>query len=377
MDVLILSCGTGGGHDSAGRAVFDELNRRGHNVKMFNPYTLRSKKLAGGIDKTYIATARNMPRAFGAVYKVGNFYRRLPFHSPVYFANAGMISAMQDYLEENPTDVILMPHLFPAEIMTNMKRRGMKIPKTVFIATDYVCIPFTEETECDAYIIPAEDSVEDFVSRGIPREKLYAFGIPTHSSFACRETREQAKLRLELDLDKKYILITGGSMGGGKIEKVINRLEKGIAGCEDIEVIVVCGSNKELYDRLCARGSSKMIVVGYTEDMASYMRAAHLFITKPGGLSSTEAAVCGVPILHTGAIPGCETINANYFSSHGMSVVCDSSEGISEMVCKLLYDDGACEQLVMNQRRFINRKATADICEFVEKAAVENAFYQV
>lgn len=375
MDVLILSCGTGGGHDSAGKAVFDELNRRGHNVKMFNPYTLRSKRLAGRIDKTYIATARNMPRAFGAVYKVGNFYRRLPFHSPVYFANAGMISAMQEYLEENPADVILMPHLFPAEIMTNMKRRGMKMPKTIFIATDYVCIPFTEETECDAYIIPAEDSVEDFVSRGIPREKLYAFGIPTHSSFACRETREQAKLRLGLDLEKKYILITGGSMGGGKIEKAICELEKGIAGCEDIEVIAVCGSNKELYDRLCARGSSKVIPVGYTEDMASYMRAAHLFITKPGGLSSTEAAVCGVPILHAGAIPGCETLNANYFSSHGMSVACDFSENISKTACKLLYDDGACEQMISMQKRFINRNAAAQICDFAEELAIENAFY--
>lgn len=164
-------------------------------------------------------------------------------------------------------------------------------------------------------------------------------------------------------------------MGGGKIEKAICELEKGIAGCEDIEVIAVCGSNKELYDRLCARGSSKVIPVGYTEDMASYMRAAHLFITKPGGLSSTEAAVCGVPILHAGAIPGCETLNANYFSSHGMSVACDFSENISKTACKLLYDDGACEQMISMQKRFINRNAAAQICDFAEELAIENAYY--
>ena len=48
--------------------------------------------------------------------------------------------------------------------------------------------------------------------------------------------------------------------------------------------------------------------------------AADFFITKPGGLSSTEAAVCGIPIIHLSPIPGCETFNARYFSQHGMGL---------------------------------------------------------
>lgn len=367
MDTLVLSCGTGGGHDSAGKAVLEELNNRGHHAEMFNPYTLRSDKLAGGINKAYVSTAKNMPGAFGAVYKAGNLYRRLPFHSPVYFANAPMISAMQEYLSKHPVDVILMPHLFPAEIMTNMKRRGISIPKTIFIATDYVCIPFTEETECDAYIIPSDDGLEDFTARGIQKEKLYPFGIPTLKSFAAEETRQQARQRLGLAMDKKYILITGGSMGGGKIEKAILALEKVIADWEKVEMLVICGNNQELYQRLLTANCCKMTVVGFTDDMPGYMRAANLFITKPGGLSSTEAAVCGVPILHTGAIPGCETRNANYFQSHGMSVVCNASEELPRVVHKLLEDDKLCEQMLLNQRKNINRNAAADICRLAEQ----------
>ena len=34
MDALILSVGTGGGHNAAGYAVKEELLRRGHNVEM-------------------------------------------------------------------------------------------------------------------------------------------------------------------------------------------------------------------------------------------------------------------------------------------------------------------------------------------------------
>ena len=72
MDALILSCGTGGGHNSAGKALLEELDRRGHHVTMLNPYNLKSKKLSRGIDRTYISTVQHMPDAFGAIYKIGN-----------------------------------------------------------------------------------------------------------------------------------------------------------------------------------------------------------------------------------------------------------------------------------------------------------------
>ena len=38
--------------------------------------------------------------------------------------------------------------------------------------------------------------------------------------------------------------------------------------------------------------------------MADYMAACDVFITKPGGLSSTEAAVAGIPLIHISPIPG-------------------------------------------------------------------------
>lgn len=45
MEALILSCGTGGGHNAAGYAVKEELERRGHNVKMLDPYTLKGNHI--------------------------------------------------------------------------------------------------------------------------------------------------------------------------------------------------------------------------------------------------------------------------------------------------------------------------------------------
>ena len=34
MDALILTCGTGGGHNSAAKAVKEEMERRGHHVHL-------------------------------------------------------------------------------------------------------------------------------------------------------------------------------------------------------------------------------------------------------------------------------------------------------------------------------------------------------
>lgn len=69
MEALILSCGTGGGHNSAGKAIMEELRRRNHNAVMLNPYNLRSKKLAGYIDNAYIALRRKY-RVFSVQFTV-------------------------------------------------------------------------------------------------------------------------------------------------------------------------------------------------------------------------------------------------------------------------------------------------------------------
>ena len=366
MDALILSCGTGGGHNSAAKAVVEAMSTRGHKAVMLNPYRLKSDRLANGIDKTYIRAARKAPHAFGAVYKIGDFYRGLPFHSPVYLANHRMNAVLQEYLSKNHFDVAVMTHLFPAEILTNMKRHGIAVPPMIFVATDYVCTPFTEETECDAYVIPAEDLAADFIARGLPKEKLYPFGIPTHSKFAVSEARDAVKKRLGLDTEKKYILITGGSMGGGKIEKAIAKLRLYFEDREEIGLIIVCGSNKALYHTLRERADPGITVVGHTDDMASYLKASDLFITKPGGLSSTEAAVCGVPVFHTSPIPGCETYNARYFSERGMSIYGEITSDTLSVIEELLSRESIGSAMVDCQKKHSNPYAADQICQLAE-----------
>jgi len=374
MDALILSCGTGGGHNAAGRAIAEELERRGHHVVLMNPYSLCGGTLAEKIDNAYISTAGKTPGAFGAVYKAGELYRKLPFRSPVYYANGGMAERMAEYLEEHHFDIVIMPHLFPAEIFTNMKHQGRRIPRTMFVATDYCCIPFTEETDCDAYVIPAADLEEEFSGKGIPKDRIYAYGIPVGSCFQEVEDQRKVRARLGLAPEGKYILIAGGSMGAGKIEKLCGTLLERAHESREAEVIAVCGKNRGLYERLRGQYGDRMITVGHTDEMAGYLRACSLYLTKPGGLSSTEAAVMGVPLMHMPPIPGCETWNARYFQERHMSVSCEVSERGAEAVFELLQEKEACAEMAASQRKWISQDGAARICGLAEQLVQENYY---
>lgn len=318
MEVLILSCGTGGGHNAAAEALREECERRGDRVVFMDPYALRSDRTVHLVSGTYISLVQKTPGLFGAAYSLAGLVRKLPWRSPVYFINRKAARAMERFLSQNHFDVVLMPHLFPAEIMTYLKGRGVPLPKTIFVATDYTCIPFTEETDCDAYVIPHPDLLGEFEGRGIPREKLYPLGIPVRRAFRQEISRADARKALGLDPNETYLLVSGGSMGAGVLKRAVQELSRQFGA--SAHLIVICGTNRRLYRSLEKKYSSSVTLLQTTDQMALYLSACDLYLTKPGGLSTTEAAVMGLPLVTLHPIPGCETKNATFFISHHFAI---------------------------------------------------------
>lgn len=370
MDALILSCSTGGGHNAAGFAVREELLARGHHVEMMDPYALVSQRLAEEVGNVYVKMVQRAPKMFGVVYSLGNLVRYVPGKSPVYYANIAVAKKLRDYLSDHHFDVILMPHLYPAELVTYLKKQGVKLPLTVFIATDYVCIPFTEETDCDYYITPGERQMHDFVRRKIPREKLLPFGIPVGRAFDEEVDKEEAKRKLGLDEDKQYYLLTGGSIGAGAIQRSLRILVRQIRRKkQNAQIIVVCGNNDRLFRKLKFIYRNQLILLKRTRQMALYMKACDIFISKPGGLSSTEAAVTGVPYIQITPIPGCESHNMKYFSRNGMSIgVRRIRFTLANAVAKLQREDVA-EHMRKCQCEGVPQDGRKRICDWLELQA--------
>ena len=362
MEVLILSCGTGGGHNSAAEAVREECQRRGWGVTMLNPLSLRGEKLARRVDSAYIDLAQAAPGGFGAIYAIGNAYRRLPWRSPVYFANGHAADALGAYLNAHPVDVVVMTHLFPAEMLTYLKNHGHPIPKTLFITTDYTCIPFMEEIDCDAYVTPSPMLTGEFAAWGIPQEKLYPLGIPVRSSFRQPLSKEEAKKALQLEMDKRYLLAAGGSIGAGKLEKAIELLCQVTDGTS-YRLIVICGSNRSVCRHLEKRFGDRVQLIEKTDAMAGYLRACDLYLTKPGGLSTTEAAVMEVPLALLPPIPGCEDRNRRFFTETGMAWEAELSKDALRQLLSASEQEEKLEQLRRRQQALIPKDAAEKICE--------------
>ena len=188
----------------------------------------------------------------------------------------------------------------------------MKLPLTVAVMTDYTCIPFWEETDCDYYVLPHEALKKSCVRRGIPAEKLLAFGIPVAKSCRRNTSREQAREKLGLDTKGRYFLAAGGRYGG---RRSFRACKKAFGRHSSGKILVICGSNRKAEQKLkkefCKQ--PRVQILGFTTQMSLYLKACDVLFTKPGGLTSTEAAVTGVPMIHTAPIPGCETVNRKFF----------------------------------------------------------------
>lgn len=340
MRVLILSCNTGGGHNSAGRAMERRLKMEGQQVTMLDIMSLAGERTSRMVGNTYINVAKYTPKLFQAAYMAGDFISSARRKSPVYYANVGMAKYLEHYLQEHPADILVMPHLFPAETVTYMKRKGtLQIP-ALAIATDYTCIPFWEETSCDGYVLPHPDLIPEYANKGIPREKLYPLGIPNSMEFETKVSKEAAREILGLDQQAPLFLLMGGSMGFGKIRELASELSRSCR--EGEQIAVICGNDRKMRDNLLEEfaGQEQIHILGFTKQVPLWLDACDVVYTKPGGLTSTEALVRQVPIIHTAPIPGCETKNAEFFSERGMSVAEKSVTMQVEIGKRLLQDDG-------------------------------------
>ena len=149
MKILILSCDTGEGHNSAGRAVREAAELKGHTVEMMDMFLLSGKRTSHAVAGAYVGIVKHIPFFFGFIYKVGMLISSSRRKSPVYFANALLGKKLASYIAKHDFDIVVTPHLYPAETMTYMKKKKLLHIPAVAVGTDYTCIPFWEETDCD------------------------------------------------------------------------------------------------------------------------------------------------------------------------------------------------------------------------------------
>lgn len=368
-NVLILSCSTGQGHNSCAQAVKEYFDKKEVNCEIQDALGFISKGFSKFMSWGHSFMYRHIP----GLFRWGYGYSKK--HPGVFKQDSGIYKIltagakrMYQYITEKQFDTVICTHVFAAIILTHMGKIYPISLKTAMIITDYTCYPGMNAVDVQQYFIPSESLSEEFVQNGIPEERIIPTGIPVCRSFLKETGKADAKRLLNIDVKNRHLLIMCGSIGCGPIAKMVEQIAENLP--EYSEVSVICGINRRLQKKLNKKykNSEKIHVVGYTRQMPLYMDSADFYLTKPGGLSVTEAAVKKLPMAFINAVAGCEQYNIDFFVNLGAAIASDSPKELVDKSICILESDEKRRQMETALRTYRQPDGAALIFDFIENS---------
>ncbi len=368
MRILVLSSNNGEGHNSASRAVIEQAEKRGIFGIMIDTLLFDSAKHSDWVRKIHVNSALRAPGIFKAGNEIAEKMTEWGVEkgkpSACYLANARYAERIQKFIDDNGFDVVVATHIFAAEALTYLRNAGTVQFRSYFIVTDYSCTPFLAETNLDGYFIPNPLMLPYFNEKA-PHKNYIPTGIPVSESHIQKTEKQEARRRLGLPQDAPIVMVMTGSMGFGNIAELAQAFEAIMP--PETRVLVLCGNNKKLKKNLIEEfgDQSFLQIVDYTDRVGLYLDAADVLVSKPGGLSSTEAAVKEIPLVHTTPLPGWEEDNVSFFTTLGISATGENAQEMAQCALRLLTDEAARAEMARCQREQINKFAARDILDVI------------
>jgi processive 1,2-diacylglycerol beta-glucosyltransferase len=362
VKVLFLSVTAGQGHNQTGKAAMECLQHKGIDCVMVDTFEYINPVLKESISQGYLISTKLSPHFYGRMYRLAEKLEKNDVKLSISkLTNSVLAKKLSSYIEGYQLDVIVCTHTFSAQILTQIQSKGITA-KTIGIITDYTIHPFWEETSLDYYIIANELLTMQAVKKGLPEERLKPLGIPIHRKFAEKMPVEEARAILNIE-NKDTILVMSGSMGFGKVTKVIKQLD---SLNMDFQILSVCGNNKHLYEKIDEMDLQKKIYnYGYVNNVDIMMDAANCIITKPGGLTVSESLAKGIPMAIVNPIPGQEDRNAEFLLNNGLAMKITKTFPIDEAVYQLLSNSDKVQDMVNQMAKVARPNSAMDLCDFI------------
>ena len=348
--VLILTESIGGnGHLLAARSIGKALKQLDSTVeiKLLNGLSLVSRHLENTIRHAYIQTLRIAPQLWGQAYNQERKWSTL-FQMPL---GAVIANYLQEAIKREDPDVVVCTHAFCLSAAAKLKKNGSY--RLGAAITDFDVNGFWMHEEVDFYIVAHEDIGAKIDKDGYSHAVIVTTGIPIDPLYSevCKQSRQHMRQKLGLHQSQPTLLMMGGGLGLGPIDRMIGKLVDNFIN--DVQIIVVTGRNEALQKR-CKQlyGShSNIHVLGYVEALAYYVAAADFIVTKPGGLTSSEALAMGLPIIVTNPIPGQEERNSRFLLRHRVALRVNNPHDVSRYVRPFIDDANFYEQFSGRARR--------------------------
>ena len=338
MRILIATVTAGGGHIAAAAALEEawraacpaDVIERLDLVKFFSP--LHKKIHEDG----YVKLVELAPELWGMVFsktdhpkiarQMNQLRRAFPSHSRNKFIR---------HLKQFKPDVVLCTHYLPLETLGLLRQKEKAPPPLVVsIVTDFEAHALWMDACVDLYCVAAEETKARLVARGVPAENIAVTGIPIAQKFSAKPDAKAVRQSYGLRDDQPVLLVLGGGFGMGPVAEILAELDK-VPG--RFQTLVVAGRNEKLRRELAVHNRRHPThVLGFATNMHELMAVADLIITKPGGLTSSEALALGKPLFILNPIPGQEAANSDFLLERGAAAKVNRVEDLPFRIEQLL-----------------------------------------
>lgn len=347
----------------AAMAIEDSIRALDRNVETLNINHFRytNPVLAQLVMKTYHSMLKRKPELWDYLYDNDNVREKTKrFRNLLHKLNSIKLRKLIDWYKP---DIIVCTQALPCMAMAEYKRmNGNSIP-IVGIITDYGVHSYWADPDVDLYVVPTQDGKDRLINLGVSKNKIEVIGIPISPRFCMPLDAKKLKSKFKIDANKPVVLVMGGSQGMVSMDEIVKYLAKLPL---DMHLIIVCGVNKQLYKRLKkikSRLKTNMVLYRYVNNIEELMSIADLIVTKPGGLTVTEALAKGLPMVIINPIPGQEVKNTEFLVKSKAAVKAKDARDVARQAGDLISSPGLLRQMKQSITNIARPRAAFEIAE--------------
>ena len=340
LRLMILSVSAGSGHVRAAEAVkahahahFPSIRVQHCDVMQLVPRAFRKI-----YTDWYIALASYLPEAWGWLYrKTDQQSAGSWLDAARRFLQQRCAGSLMAEIDRFAPDAILCTHFLPAELLSAAVQRGRLHCPVWIQVTDFDLHHMWVHEHIAGYFVANDELRYRLQAYGVPSERIIVSGIPVMPGFSAPPSRAISAARFSLDAQRMTILLMGGGAGVGNMDAMTSRL---LALDPTMQLIVLAGKNSALLESLQSLSATypgRLLAMGFTQEVHALMACTDLVITKPGGLSTSECLVMGLPMLLVNPIPGQEERNAAFLLQEGVAVRADDPATLAYRLQDLLH----------------------------------------
>jgi processive 1,2-diacylglycerol beta-glucosyltransferase len=370
--VLFLSARVGEGHKAAASAVRTRLAARDMRGEVVDSYRYAASLFSKVVSDGYIGMVRTIPQLYGFIYNRAE--RATEAGGFRVWASEFTARNIRGLMQRVKPSAVVCTHAFPCGVMSAYKRLYDPSIPVMGIVTDFVVHPFWIYRNIDAYAVATPEIRANLIARGIDARRIGVDGIPVDPRFALRPV-DRGALRDALGLPRagEVALVMGGGLGLGPLAATVRALAR---SAKPVTQVVIVGKNRRLELRVAEearRAGADVRVLGFVENVFDWMHAADVLVTKPGGLSTSEALAAQLPMVLLRPLPGQEERNLRYLASRGAALRTTDGEELVRAVDSVLHDERVARRLQSGARGLAHPDAAERVAARIA-AMVQPAF---